>query len=105
MPPVRSTVKNCQFFMIVWSVLLKGAYRNSCTLDTRLGRWALDAGLWTLDSGRWTLEVELWTLDSEPWTLNSGSWTMDTELWTLDAGLRELDTIFDCFRTKSAASF
>ena len=50
--------------MIVWSVLLKGAYRNSWTLDTRLGRWALDAGLWTLDSGRWTLDAGLWTLDS-----------------------------------------
>ena len=71
MPPVRSTVKNCQFFMIVWSVLLKGAYRNSWTLDTRLGRWALDAGLWTLDSGRWTLDARRWTLDAGRWTLDS----------------------------------
>ena len=71
-------------------------------------------GLWTQE-----LDAGLWTLESEPWTLNSGSWIMDTEFWTLDAGLKALDsglltldfglwtldTIFDCFRTKSAASF
>ena len=102
-------------FAILYFLL---AYRNSWTLNSRVGRWTLDAGLWTLDSGRWTLDAGLWTLDSESWTLNSGSWTMDTELWTLDAGLSALypglltldvglwalDTIFDCFRTESAAS-
>ena len=33
------------------------AYRNSWTLDARVGRWTLDAGPWTLDA-------ELWMLDS-----------------------------------------
>ena len=33
------------------------AYRNSWTLDARVGRWTLDAGPWTLDT-------ELWMLDS-----------------------------------------
>ena len=41
----------------------KRAYRNSLTLDTRVGRWTLDARLWTLDSGRWNLDAGLWTLD------------------------------------------
>ena len=40
------------------------AYRNSWTLNARVGRWTLQAGLWTLDSGRWTLHAGLWTLDS-----------------------------------------
>ena len=37
------------------------AHRNSWTLDAKVGRWTLDAGLWTLDSGRWTLDAELWS--------------------------------------------
>ena len=37
-------------------------YRNFWTLDARVGRWTLDAGLWTLGSGRWILEFGLWTL-------------------------------------------
>ena len=41
----------------------KRAYWNSLTLDTRVGRWTLDARLWTLDSGRWNLDAGLWTLD------------------------------------------
>ena len=44
------------------------AYRNSWTLDARVGRWTLDAGLWMLDSGRWTLDAGLWTLDSGRYT-------------------------------------
>ena len=52
-------------------------YRNSWTLDARVGRWTLDAGLWMLDSGRWTMDSGRWTLDvglcldSEPWTMNA----------------------------------
>ena len=38
----------------------KRGYRNSLTLDARVGRWTLDAG----HSGRWTLDSGLWTLDS-----------------------------------------
>ena len=38
------------------------AYRNSWALDTRVGRWTLDAGPWTLDAGFWTLNARLWTL-------------------------------------------
>ena len=44
------------------------AYRNSWTLDARVGRCTLDAGFWTLDSGRWTLDAGLWTLDSGHYT-------------------------------------
>ena len=44
---------------------LSEAYRSSWTLDARVGRWTLDAGLWTLDSGRWTLDAGRWTVDSE----------------------------------------
>ena len=47
-------------------------YRNSWTLEARLGRWTLDVGLWKLDSG-------LWTLDSRRWLLNSRRWTPDIE--------------------------
>ena len=32
------------------------AYGNSWTLEARVGRCNLDAGLWTVDSGRWTLD-------------------------------------------------
>ena len=39
------------------------AYRNSWTLDAKVGRWTLNAGLWTLGSSHWTLEARLWTLD------------------------------------------
>ena len=69
------------------------AHRNSWTLDAKVGRWTLDAGLWTLDSGRWTLNAELWsqtldaglwTLDAEPWTLNSRRWTPDIQRQTED---------------------
>ena len=72
-------------------------------------RWYLDARLWTLYSGRWTLnlDAELSTLDSGHWTLDAGCWlwTLNSGLLTLDIGLWALDTDFDCFRTKSAASF
>ena len=64
---------------------IKLAYRNSWTLDARVGRWTLDAGLWTLDSGLWTLDAALWTVDVELWTLNFGLWTLNSELWTLDS--------------------
>ena len=64
---------------------IKLAYRNSWTLDARVGRWTLDAGLWTLDSGLWTLDAALWTLDVGLWTLNFGLWTLNSELWTLDS--------------------
>ena len=46
------------------------AHRNSWTLDAKVGRWTLDAGLWTLDA--------------EPWTLNSRRWTPDIERQTED---------------------
>ena len=49
------------------------AYRNSWTLDARVGRWTLDTGLWTLDAGLWTLDSGYWTLDPGPWTLHLGS--------------------------------
>ena len=42
---------------------------HSWTLDARVERWTLDAGLWTLGSGRWVLEAGPWTLDSGCWTL------------------------------------
>ena len=74
------------------------AYRNSWTLDTRVGRWTLDAGLWTLHSGRCTLDAGLWTLDdgrctldAGRWTLDSGRWTMDSRRWTLDVRPWTLD--------------
>ena len=88
------------------------AYRNSWTLDASVGCWTLEAGLWTLNSGhqtldsrRWTLDFGRWTLDSGPWTLDAGRWTLDVACYTFDAGLWALDNIFDCFRTKSEASF
>ena len=40
------------------------AYRNSRTLDARVGRWTLDAGPSTLDPGCWTLDAGRWTLDA-----------------------------------------
>ena len=38
-------------------------YRNSWTLDTRVGRWTLDAGCWTLNAGllHWTLDAGRYT--------------------------------------------
>ena len=53
----------------------KWAYRNPWTLDTSIGRSTLDAGPWTLDATLWML----------------GYWA--------------LNTIVDCFKTKSEASF
>ena len=44
------------------------AYRNSWTLNARVGRWTLDAALWMLNSGFWTLDFGRWTLDSGRWT-------------------------------------
>ena len=52
------------------------AYQNSWTLDARVGRCTLDAGLWTLDAGFWTLNSGRWTLDAGLWTLDSGPWTL-----------------------------
>ena len=49
------------------------AYRNSWTLDARVGRWALYTGLWTLNAGRWTLDSGSWTLDAGLWILHLGS--------------------------------
>ena len=49
---------------------------NSWTLDARVGRWTLDAGLWTLDSGLSTLESGRWTFDATLWTLGFGHWTL-----------------------------
>ena len=50
----------------------KLAYWNYWTLDERVGRWTLDAGLWTLDSGHCMLDARPWMLDSRPWTPNVG---------------------------------
>ena len=69
----------------------KKTYRNSWTLNARVKRWTLDAGLWTLDSGHLTLDAECWTLDAG--------------LWTLDAGLWTLGTVVVCCRTESKPSF
>ena len=69
------------------------------------GPWTLDTRPWSLDAGLWTLDAGLWTLDSGPWTLDAGRWTLDVACYTFDAGLWALDNIFDCFRTKSEASF
>ena len=66
-------------------LLLITAYRNSWTLDARVGRWTLDAGRWTLDAGRWTLESGHWNLDAGLRTLDSGRWTLDSGRWTLNS--------------------
>ena len=63
------------------------AYRNSWTLDARVGRWTLDAGFWTLGPGRWTLDT--------------GRWTLDVGCYTLDAGFWARNTIADCFKPVS----
>ena len=68
------------------------AYRNSWTLDAKVGCWTLDSGRWTLDAGCWTLDARLWTLDAGLWTLDPGCWTLDAGRWTLDAGLWTLDS-------------
>ena len=88
------------------------AYQNSWTLDARVGRSTLGAGLCTLDSARWTLDAGLWTLDSGRWILHAGLWTLDAGLWALnpgrwnlDAGPWTLDTVVDCCRTESESSF
>ena len=59
------------------------AYRDSWTLDARVGHWTLDAKFWTLDSGRWPLDARLWTLDSGRWTLDAGRWTLNADHWAL----------------------
>ena len=64
---------------------IKLAYRNFWTLDARVGRCTLDAGLWTLDSGLWTLDAAHWTMDFGLWTLDFGVWTLNSEPWTLDS--------------------
>ena len=81
-------------FMHISHISHKWAYRNSWTLDARVGRWTLDTGLWKLDSERWTLDAGLWTLEFERWTLDAGlgRWTLDSGSWFLDAGLWTLDT-------------
>ena len=86
---MRSHAIFCSHAICLFSALANSsmAYRNSWTLDARVGRWTLDAGLWTLDSGRWTLDAALWTLDSGRWTLDSGHSTVDVGRWTLDATL------------------
>ena len=66
-------------------------YRNSWTLDARVGRWTLHAGLWTLDAGRWTLDAGRWTLTDGRWTLDAGRWTLGSGLSTLDVGRWTLD--------------
>ena len=66
---VRGTITNIKFYKFP---SIKAAYRNSWTLDARVGRWTLDTGLWTLDSGRWTLDAGLWTLDATLRKLGSG---------------------------------
>ena len=65
-----------KFFTVKVSQNLNLAQRNSWTLDARVGRWTLDAGLWTLDCGRWNLDARLWTLDSGRWTLKARLWTL-----------------------------
>ena len=49
------------FESFLFLVLTQTAYRNSWTLDARVGRWTLDAGLWTLDAGLWTLDPGRYT--------------------------------------------
>ena len=71
-------------------LLLKKAYRSSCTPDA--GLWMLDSECWTVDAGLWTLNAGLWTLDTGLWMLDSGYWTQDAGLWILDATLRKLDS-------------
>ena len=72
-----------KFFTMKVSQNLNLAQRNSWTLDARVGRWTLEAGVWMLDSGRWTLDAEIWTLDSGHWSLDVGLWTLKARLWTL----------------------
>ena len=73
-------------FAILYFLL---AYRNSWTLNSRVGRWTLDAGLWTLDSGLWTLDSGRWTLDAGLWTLDSGRWTLGSGHLTLSLTVLE----------------
>ena len=49
----------------------------------------------------------LWmqVLDAGLWTLDAGLWTLDAGCYTLNAGLWALETIVDCFKTKSEVSF
>ena len=63
---------------ILNTICLKKANRNYWTLDARVRRWTLAAGLWPLDSGRWTLDAGLWTLDAGPWAPHFGHWALDT---------------------------
>ena len=67
------------------------SHRNSWTLDAKVRRWTLDAGLWALDPGLWTLDSGRWTLalKSRRWTLDPGLWTLDTGLWTLSLTFAE----------------
>ena len=73
------------------------------TVDTR--HWTLDSGCWRLDSGLWPMAAGLWTLDAGRRNLGSVLSTLDVGCYILDVGLWALDTIVDCFRIKSEASF
>ena len=39
------------------------AYRNSWTLDARVGRWTLDTGFSTLCAGHWTMAAQRQNVD------------------------------------------
>ena len=39
----------------------KGAYRNSCALDVRVGRWTLGSGPWTLHLGHDRFRVDIYS--------------------------------------------
>ena len=73
-------------FKVTWfnKTCFQTAYRNYWTLDARVGRWTLVAGVWMLNPGRWPLDVGSWTLDSGRWTLNPGRWTLDAECQIMD---------------------
>ena len=64
--------------------------RNFCTLDARVGRWTLHAGV-----GLWTLGAGLWTLDPGRWTLEAGhsTWTLDAERLTVDFKTLKFKTV------------
>ena len=71
----------CSIVLQLWILLCASnkVYWNSWTLDTSVGRCALDAGPWTLNPVPQTL-------DSGCWTLDAGFCKLDSERQTLDAG-------------------
>ena len=72
----RSVPRDPSSISLAITFTRKSAFRYSCTLDARVGRWILDSGCSTLDAGLWTLDPGCWTVDAGLWTLDPATSTV-----------------------------